>query len=47
MEESITQMDGRADIATPSNTVAVDTSWFSKQDGCKETEEVTGCAKPQ
>lgn len=45
-EESVTQMHGTADVSAPSETVAKDTIWFSKQDGCMETEEVTS-AKPQ
>jgi hypothetical protein len=39
-------MDGTPDISTPSETVAKDTSWFSKEDGCMEVKEVTS-VKPQ
>jgi hypothetical protein len=45
-EESVTQLDETADVSTSSETVAKDTSWFSKQDGCMEIEEATS-AKPQ
>jgi hypothetical protein len=45
-EESEIQLDETADVLTPSETVAKDTSWFSKQDGCMEIEGATS-AKPQ
>lgn len=46
-EEATTQAGGIADIATPSQTVAVDSSCLSTQCGCEQTEDVTSCAKPQ
>jgi hypothetical protein len=45
-EGSVTPSDGTPDVSAPTDTVAMDSKWFSKQDGCVETEEVTA-AKPQ
>ena len=45
-EELPTQTDEAPDLSTQSKP-ASDTSWFSSQDGCKQSEEVTCCTKPQ
>jgi hypothetical protein len=45
-EESVTPLEGTPNVSAPLDTMPEDSNWFSKQDGCIETEEGTA-VKPQ